>query len=245
MLRILVALLISTPVLAGDLIKVAVIDTGNDNPDTPLCPGESIDFTGTGIKDTRPHGTHISYLINKYAIGEEPLLNGRYCQIILKYYTETQSVNENVAESNQAFRYAIEHNANIINYSSSGYVPEQTEKTLIILALNKGIKIVTAAGNDGIELGGKFDRHSYPGHYSERILTVGNLGTNSVRAPSSNYGKEVNAWEIGTSVLGALPGNQFGYLTGTSQSTAIRTGKLIHEMLLKQQKETNDKANKN
>jgi hypothetical protein len=68
--------------------------------------------------------------------------------------------------------------------------------------------------------------------YDSRIIIVGNLVDEKSRtiASSSNYGKSVNAWEKGTDILSRLPGG-YGLMTGTSQATAIRTGKLIRQML--------------
>lgn len=60
--------------------------------------------------------------------------------------------------------------------------------------------------------------------YDKRIVVVGNKDSFGTRIKSSNYGKLVNRWEIGE--------NQEAYgitLTGTSQATAVATGKLIGE----------------
>ena len=49
--------------------------------------------------------------------------------------------------------------------------------------------------------------------------------------PSSNYGDAFLHFENGYRVLSILPNNRYGYMTGTSQSTAIRTGKIVKEWI--------------
>ena len=70
--------------------------------------------------------------------------------------------------------------------------------------------------------------------YDKRIYIVGNLVKKDSRsiANTSNYGEPVNTWEVGTNVLSRLPGKSFGFMTGTSQATAVKTGKIVREMLL-------------
>lgn len=244
-------IIVESPKLSP-LVKIAVIDTGIDPyfaSNGPICQGESKDFVGTGIVDNHGHGTHISGLIDQYAKddvfepGEDmdrslkiPL---RYCQMILKYYDPKQEA-DNLELTIKALRYAIDHKANIINYSGGGTEYSQQEHDLIIEALDKGIKIVAAAGNEHSDI----DKHPYyPAMYDKRIYVVGNLAqpqsqelacTDKGRkiACSSNFGDSVNTWEIGDKVLSRLPGHTYGYMTGTSQAAAIKSGKLVRQMLL-------------
>ena len=71
----------------------------------------------------------------------------------------------------------------------------------------------------------------YPAMHDLRIYVVGNITKDNTIVTSSNRGKGVNSWEVGYQVLSRLPGQSYGYLTGTSQATAIKTGKLVREML--------------
>jgi hypothetical protein len=69
--------------------------------------------------------------------------------------------------------------------------------------------------------------------YDKRIYIVGNIVDEKSRqiASSSNYGKSINSWEVGVSILSILPGNTLGFMSGTSQATAIKTGKLIKSLM--------------
>ena len=224
-------------------IVVAVIDTGLDKElmsKNSICKTGHKDFTGTGLIDNHGHGTHISGIIDQYAknyiftkgkdfSGIDKVYEN-YCQIILKYYDPKGIGSDNLKNTIQAFRWAIDQKVDIINYSGGGTEFSAEEKKMVEEALNKGIKFVAAAGNERSDI----DKHKYyPAMYDKRIYIVGNIvGESRDIAASSNRGKSINTWEIGTNVLSRLPVNQYGYMTGTSQSTAIKSGKLVREMLL-------------
>lgn len=225
-------------------ILVAIIDTGIDAGlmnDPSICPSGHKDFTGQGLVDNHGHGTNISGIIDQYAknyiltrdidqIKGLSKVDIDYCQIIIKYYDPKMAASESLKNSRKAIRWAIDHKVDIINYSAGGDEFDLKEKALIVEALNKGIKVVAAAGNDGRNI----DKVKYyPASYDKRIYIVGNLVSEQGRfiANSSNTGKTVNTWEIGTHIFSRLPGNSFGYMSGTSQATAVKSGKLVRELL--------------
>lgn len=186
---------------------------------------------------------------------EDTKLSG-YCQIIIKYFDPKAPNQDNLENTIKSFRWAIDQKVDIINYSGGGTDFSKEEQQLVLEALNKGIKFVAAAGNERSNI----DKQKYyPAMYDSRIIKVGNLVSNKVTvktgkrleleglklvtktytiierdiASSSNYGESINDWQIGTKVLSRLPGNSFGYMTGTSQATAVKTGKIVREMLSK------------
>lgn len=239
-------------------ITIAVIDTGIDASVGKLCKYGHKDFTNNSIfsnplLDTVGHGTHIAGLIRSHA-GE-----GDYCLVAIKFYSESASGPENLRNMIRALRYAIDIKVDFINVSGGGPEGIDQEKNLIKEALDKGIKVVAAAGNEKRNLDIICDY--FPAcYFPDRIVVVGNLEITkdfrmlssdwkelavkagmghklntyeTKRASSSSYGSKVNRWEIGTNVLSALPGGKAGYMTGTSQATAIATGKLVKERLSK------------
>lgn len=248
-------------------IMVAVIDTGLDPAlmnKNYICPEGHKDFTGGGLVDNHGHGTHISGIIDQYAKnyvygpGKRPSdifdKEADYCQIIVKYYDPKRTGQDNLKNTIKSFRWAIDQKVDIINYSGGGTEYSQAEHDLVIEALNKGIKVVAAAGNERSNID---QRKYYPAMYDNRIYRVGNVvrfivttevvkrlnvsnnKMESVKinkterdvASSSNYGDGVNNWEVGTNVMSTLPGNSYGYMTGTSQAAAVKSGKLVNEML--------------
>jgi hypothetical protein len=145
-----------------------------------------------------------------------------YCIIVLKYYSPKYQ-GDNLINSNRAFRWAIDQNVDMINYSGGGVDLGGRRIIQKAEALDRNIVIVAAAGNEGMNLK---EQGYYPAMYNKNIIVVGNLTTdnddNVIRAPSSNYGKEVDIQVFGTDIE-SVNGIK---MTGTSQSTAIVAGRL-------------------
>ena len=205
----------------NDKIVIAVIDTGFDSKyekDVKLCKtGHKSFVTGDeSIKDDHGHGTHIAGLIAQN-------IKVDYCVIIIKYYSPKAVAQDNLVNTIKSFKHAIDQNVDMINYSGGGINPDKREKLVIEKALDKDIIIVAAAGNEGLDFK---DQTYYPAMYDKRIIVVGNLYTNDEdtveRHPTSNYGDEVDIQVFGTDIK-SVNGKK---MTGTSQSTAIVTGRL-------------------
>jgi serine protease len=219
--------LLLLPAMSHAMITVAVIDTGlhdsvvdlSEPPsdswyDYGICKYGHKDYTGTDLKDRHGHGTNISGLIHMHAGGEA------HCQVVLKYYDPSVPTLNNLKNMIKAIRYAIDINVDIINISGGGVTFSGAEYRLIMEALNKGIIVIAAAGNE------RSDEPFYPAAYSDKVISVGSLDSKGNRLPSSNYGKYVTTYEIGKNQVGSYGPE----MTGTSQATAIRTGKKIKEI---------------
>jgi subtilisin family serine protease len=216
-------------------IRIVVVDTGfgymDHGHDAKLCNYGHKDFsmekqatrnyaTKDAIPlDTHGHGTNIVGVIDGYL--KQTHVN--YCFVIVKYYSERQTGSQNLLATIRAFNYASNIHAEFINYSGGG--PEQNpfERAAIKRFLDHGGKMIAAAGNEGEDLDQPENAY-YPALYDKRIIVVGNLGKNGVRYNSSNYGSAVTRWEVGQDVK--------AYditMTGTSQATAVATGKIASE----------------
>lgn len=207
-----------TSISQAKTIKVAVIDTGLNfkNTKVKICDSGHADFSGEGFKDILGHGTNVSNIINDIA------KNTNYCQIIIKYYTSKNTSIENGDQFFETLRYTIALKPDIIHLSVAGNYYNSKEIKLLKEALNEGIKIVAAIGNDGKDLNKKCN--VYPACSDKRIIKVGNLIKKGMRNNTSNYTRDT-VWEIGTDVEGG------GItMTGTSQAAARHTGKLIKEI---------------
>jgi subtilisin family serine protease len=226
-------------------LVVAVLDTGIDQyTNKHLCKtGHKSYVAESALVDSNGHGTHIAGLIEKYAQDKVD-----YCIIAVKYYQPSNLGKQNLLNLVAALAYVVDRRVDFINISGGGSEPDQFEHAQIMRALNAGITIVAAAGNEHMEL--KYGNCKYfPACYDSRIVTVGNLQwdyatankalprqrvvpynpASHVAAYSSNYGEYVTRWEHGQNVQSTLPGNKYGYMSGTSQATAIATGKLLKE----------------
>lgn len=138
-----------------------------------------------------------------------------------------------------AIRYAGDQGAEVINLSLGGREYSRTMRSALQHAIARGSVIVTAAGNDGIELcedPGSFDFIS-PAVYGNSI--EGMIVTGSTDAMSgryslfSNFSKrlvEISAPGAFTSqgqlvgLLSTTPNNTYGRLAGTSMATPILSG---------------------
>lgn len=195
-------------------LRVAVIDTGLDLNDIRfkdvLCKEGHVDFTNTNIKDTHGHGTHVVGLIKRYSNVKN------YCIVVLKYSTVDNYL--------QAIQYSSRNNFDIVNISTSGNSYIQQEYTFI--KQSRSIYVVAAGNNSD-----NFNRH-FPGayYYLKNVYTIGSIDNTGHVTSTSNYGNGLY-WEVGDHVSSdSLIGGET-VMSGTSQATAIFTGKLITRML--------------
>lgn len=215
-------------------LTVAVIDTGIDrDSNSKLCKFGHKSFTQDKdpLKDAHGHGTHVAGIIAKEAG------NLDYCLVAVKFYEDSNIGSQNLTNTINAINYAIDIKVDYINYSGGGPIFNEEEFLALKGALDKGIKVVAAAGNEGEDL--DKECNYYPACYDRRITVVGNLRDAAffstfklTRNPSSNYGNIVTRWEIGTNIESNLPGGKTGSMSGTSQATGVATGKLIKERLM-------------
>lgn len=220
-MKILLSLLFAFSLQAKE-IKVAVIDTGKSfHKNVNLCG--SIDLTGDSLDHTDKlgHGSNVSYLISKHAE------NTPHCQLPIKYFYSKKG--KDVLElSNLAIELAIAYKVDVINYSGGGTYFSKRECKSIKRALDAGIKVVAAAGNEGKDLK---EEPYYPAMCDNRVIVVG-----CTDLKASNKGKRINL-KVKCSNKGKPK------QSGTSQATAIVTGKLIKAMY-KQGRKNESKSSK-
>ena len=235
-------LLLASVVAEAKTIRIAVIDTGFDfNSDwsrherrgfvkPKLCKDGHKDFTTSPFND-RPmdyhgHGTHVAGILAKN------LKEVDYCIIVFKYYKDGKEPgNLTLYRSNLALLEAIKQKVDYINYSGGGPVPDDVERKLITYALDKGIRVFAAAGNEG-KFVSRYTYQYYPAFYDDRIFVVGSHDDTGRRLSSSNFGVFVTDYKPGKNVMSLLPHNSIGPMTGTSQATP----QLLSEHILSKRK---------
>lgn len=207
-------------------IIVAVIDSGIDfdillnNPYSSLCESGHVDFTGSGILDSMGHGTNVSGLIHKEADG------ANYCQVIIKALYEKGNSNRTRFTINRALKHVASLKPDIINMSYGGIGKNLIEYNTIKELLDNGTIIVAAAGNNGKYLtencyeNKDYCVNYYPALYDPRIIVVGN------EHKRSNFGPNVSLIVNGVNKKGDYGES----MSGTSQSTAIVTGRIIKRL---------------
>jgi subtilisin family serine protease len=95
----------------------------------------------------------------------------------------------------QAIAYASDNGARVINISVGGKELSTVEQTAVKYASDKGVLIVIAAGNDGVELK-NYGLAGLPG-----VITVGASDHNDKRAVFSNWGRAVDIVAPGLDIL--------------------------------------------
>lgn len=228
---------ISGPTLAETRLKVAIIDTGIKSEvkvkgvslSKYMCQDGHEDLTGMGLRDVHGHGTNIAAII------ADGMDYKTQCMVIIKFWHSKQHEAEKIKQKTNTAYFskitakgvgaAINSGAKIINMSQSGGTFFPAEEALIKRATGDGIKVVVAAGNNGLNL--SLVCEAYPACYdirSKNFIVVANYVGNMVSS-LSNYGGPVNAFEDGTNITAG------GYtMTGTSQAAAIRTSKILRSL---------------
>lgn len=187
------------------------------------------------LDDNHGHGTHIAGIIGAEA-GNNKGITGIAPEVslmILKYYDPKVPGTDNLKNTIASIRYAVKMGAHIINYSGGGTEFSQEEHDAVAEAQKKGVLFVAAAGN---ERSNSDQHHYYPADYKlSNIISVTAIDPATQVLASSNYGVEtVDIAAPGQNILSCLPGNSYGYMTGTSQATAFASGAAALVMAHKQ-----------
>jgi thermitase len=222
-------------------VVVAVVDTGidanhkdlaenlwhDDKENRPDIYGWNFVNNKANPSDDHGHGTHIAGIIGAIADPNTGVSGVAHHVSIMpiKYYSESNSGAVNLSNTVRALNYAIDHGAKIINYSGGGPEFSDEEYSAIRRAEAKGILVVAAAGNEHQNTD-QDENFYYPAAYRlSNIISVASTDMNNNLLPSSNWGRQsVDVAAPGENIYSTLPGGKFGYMTGTSQSTAFVSG---------------------
>ena len=108
-------------------------------------------------------------------------------------------------------------NVRVMNASWGAPAFDQTLMDAFHAAQNANILTSVAAGNDGVNHGtSKF----YPASFNlDGLIAVAGTTDTGALATFSDYGGDVEIAAPGQFILSTLPGNQYGYLSGTSMAS--------------------------
>jgi hypothetical protein len=226
------------------VIRIMVIDTGIDFGH-PLLRSyidqyDVIKHVDQYVDDW-PHGTHIAGLILYGPMPNAKRLNIKdgVCeevQITSCKYTsrnwkdQRDSLYNEIACLNRAY----DEDFDVVNYSSYGPDFIQKEYEAIKKLHDKGILLVTSAGNTHLNLK---DFPFYPSGYAfptkgaitmDNVIPVGAASNSLAEAPYSNHG-QIMPMEISEGEVSTLPNNSYGPMHGTSQAAAIHLHRLLVE----------------
>lgn len=196
--------------------------------------------TGTGSPQHKgswsgsQHGTHVSGLAaarSNNGLGVSGVMGNAKIMMLNVFGSNSGAASSAVAN---AIRYAADNGADVINLSIGGSGRSATYESALRYAINKGVVIVAAAGNERREVGP--DYFLAPGAYAplfSGMLSVASVDSrNGALSTFSNYssayveigapGSEQSANRVG--VLSTWPGNKYARLQGTSMASPVVAG---------------------
>jgi subtilisin family serine protease len=185
------------------------------------------------LTDRIGHGTHIAGLIESQglvkAAGRPHATSPDVRLMTLKYSDKATPPAKATRSFSQALKYALKMGAHVINISGGGYANLKSEMELFKEAESKGVLVIAASGNKRPK---QHNRAFFPSAYPfSNVYSVSATDESGRILPTSNQNPgQVQFLEKGYQVFSSLPGNRYGYLTGTSQAAAVFTGKLTAQL---------------
>jgi subtilisin family serine protease len=237
------------PATLGDGVPVAVLDSGLDlsnpdlagnvwtNPDD--VPGNGLDDDGNGFvddvhgadtvgwdgdpSDGLGHGTAVASVIAARGDNGFGLSGMAWNAQVMPIKVLHDDGWGTTATMIAGLRYALDQGARIVNMSLNGSARSQALDEAIQQAEDRGVLVVTSAGNDGRNR----DRvPSYPASESSAsVITVASADRAGGLAPGSAFGRaSVDIAAPGDAILTSDLGGRFAKRSGTSFAAAYVTG---------------------
>ncbi|MBI5064718.1 S8 family peptidase [Candidatus Woesearchaeota archaeon] len=200
----------------GQNIKIGVIDTGIDYEHEELKHSFGEIKGNNFVNDNSPiddngHGTHVSGIIGGITTGVAP-----GCTLYALKVLDRNGVGNNISVI-RAIDWSITNNLDILNMSLGSSSYSELEHKAIKIAAEKGLVIVSAAGNDGTK------EYNYPASFGE-VVSVSAVDGNNKKADFSNYNDKIKIAAPGVEIYSTFKNNSYRVLSGTSMSTPHVTG---------------------
>jgi len=200
-------------------VLVAILDTGIDQTHEDLVDKviADVNFTDSQtVDDVHGHGTHIAGIVA--ATADDAGITG------LAYNGSLMNVK--VAEDDgfvdpetaaKGIMWAVDNGASIINISLIFTKPSSTLEDALNYAWDNGAVIIAAAGNNFSST------PVYPAAYPN-VIAVAATDKDDRLPRWSNRGDWVSLAAPGVDIYSTLPGDNYGYQSGTSQAAALVSG---------------------
>ena len=205
-------------------VVIAVTDTGivthedlgnrvpGFNSATDIAEADGGDMT-----DINGHGTHVAGCAA--ARGDNGVgVSGPGWNLRIMPIRVSEATNGGAAMSNllEGIQWAAEHGAKVIStsYSGIGYEPIETTGQYV---RSLDASMLWAAGNSAA---------NHSGFDFEHVLVVGASTQSDQRAGFSGYGRGVDLFAPGVSILSSVRDGTYGFASGTSMATPVANGAL-------------------
>lgn len=206
----------------GRGIKVALLDSGIDSTH-PLLVNSSLrenDLLTDSAEEDASHGTALASVIAGMGDGFEGVAPASE---VLSYRVIDDTGHTDSHTVARAIVLAVNEGAKVINLSLGGEQPNQALESSVRYALENGVSLVAAVGNEGMGL------VDYPAAY-EGVIGVTSVGVSGRVSEFANFGDEVDLSAPGDNVLTAWSGGEMVGFSGTSIATAIVSGAIAAEL---------------
>lgn len=202
----------------GRGITIAVLD-GGAVPDPTLGArlrylDIGLGYAGTGASGL--HGTSVASIVAGSAADAPGIAPASTVLSIRVIDTDDKA---DVFTVTQGIVAAVDGGAQLINLSLGGYSMSDVLTRAITYATDKGVVIIAAAGNDGI------NRLVWPAA-DPRVVSVGATDATGRQASFSNSGPQLRLTAPGIGIQAAALANQRAPFSGTSAATPVVTGAL-------------------
>lgn len=241
------------PLTAGTGVVVGIVDSGID-PNHPLLPnvsgganmvldetkddpGQIVDWGPAAVDGE--HGTHVAGIVGaRPANGMD--LAGVAPGVTLRSYRvfPHQGGGATNYDIMNAIDRAVQDGCHVINLSLGGGAEDEAVRAAIGSALDNGVLVIAAAGNDGrkpvsypaalpfcVAVSAAGWTNSFPPNSSESSDISKPYGSNlSFLGSFSNFGPQIDLTGPGVGVVSTLPGGTFGVMSGTSMASPALAG---------------------
>ncbi|BEL12317.1 hypothetical protein Q0Z83_105080 [Actinoplanes sichuanensis] len=209
----------------GSEVVVAVIDTGVDgaHPDLAgnvLTGYDAIDDTEGGDSDGNGHGTHVAGTVAAVAGNDAGIAGIAPDAKILPIKVLDANGSGYTSDTAEGIVWAVDNGAQVINLSLGSDTATDAEETAVAYAIENGVTVVAAAGNEREE----GSPTSYPAAY-DGVIAVAATDADDEIAEYSNRGDYVDVAAPGSGIISTYPGDltddgsEYAELNGTSMAS--------------------------
>jgi LPXTG-site transpeptidase (sortase) family protein len=209
-------------------VTIAVVDTGVDLSHLDLVgklvPGYNILNNAAPPMDdsSDSHGTHVAGIAAAMTNNDIGVAGVSWGARIMPVKVIGASGSGSIDNVALGVIWAADNGANVINLSlgcgqGSCPTPPLTLAAAVNYAFDKGVTLVAAVGNGGSNF------VYYPARFPH-VIAVAATNTSNKHSPYSSTGAEVDVSAPGDTIYSTIGNDAYGYLTGTSMSTAFVSG---------------------
>jgi type VII secretion-associated serine protease mycosin len=209
----------------GTDVVVAVIDTGVDgnHPDLAgnvLTGYDAIDDTEGGDSDGNGHGTHVAGTVAAVTGNGEGIAGVAPDAKVLPVKVLDADGSGWSSDTAEGIVWAVDNGAQVINMSLGADSSTDAEEAAVAYAVENGVTVVAAAGNEREE----GSPTSYPAAY-DGVIAVAATDLDDEIAEYSNRGDYVDVAAPGSGILSTYPadlsedGSEYAELSGTSMAS--------------------------